>query len=439
MKKIIRTIVVALVLLGGLPAVTFAGVQTFTDPALNGTVANTFTVLAGVTSVSVSMSGGGGACCGSFIVVKDGGNSSFGSLLTVNGGHGAKALQKGTAGGAGGTDGTSGVICGGAANCPGVGGNSLFGTGGDVLSGVNNVYWTNTSGTQFRGSPGQGYGSGGSGCLSSTGNVGFGGGGGAGAVDSQQLTVVPGTPYQITVGAGGKWDDNGAGAGAPGFVSVSYVDPGMVDVSSNISSSWTITGPETITGSGTSQSVASPPGTYTIIWNDVPEYTTPATQSFTLASGGTINFGGTYTAITCANGATNPTACDQCPATYSYNGTSCVACSNGGCSGTEPSLICNNGALNPPTCSQCPAGNAFLSPSCIPCVGGCSGSEPSLTCNNLALNPPYCSVCPGGQDLSTGVCAPTAPVSLIGNGACDAGEELILSECGAPKTKWWMF
>lgn len=73
---------------------------------------------------------------------------------------------------------------------------------------------------------------------------------------------------------------------------------GTISVSSNISTSWTITGPATITGSGASQSSPSwPTGTYTITWGNVSGYATPATQSLTLTSGGTISFNGIYAAV----------------------------------------------------------------------------------------------------------------------------------------------
>jgi len=73
---------------------------------------------------------------------------------------------------------------------------------------------------------------------------------------------------------------------------------GNINVSSNIPASWTITGPATITGSGTSQSsLSKPTGTYTITWGAVAGYTKPVTQNLALADGGTINFRGTYVAI----------------------------------------------------------------------------------------------------------------------------------------------
>lgn len=70
---------------------------------------------------------------------------------------------------------------------------------------------------------------------------------------------------------------------------------GTVNVSSDIASSWTITGPATITGSGTSQTnTAKPPGTYTITWGAVAGYPTPPSQSLTLTAGNVITFVGNY-------------------------------------------------------------------------------------------------------------------------------------------------
>jgi len=65
---------------------------------------------------------------------------------------------------------------------------------------------------------------------------------------------------------------------------------------------------------------------------------------------------------TCSNGAINPTTgCNQCDIGYAYIGGSCVACSNGGCTGTggnssNPygSLVCNDGASNPVACDSFP-------------------------------------------------------------------------------------
>lgn len=71
---------------------------------------------------------------------------------------------------------------------------------------------------------------------------------------------------------------------------------GTINVSTNISASWTITGPHNFGGSGTSQSEpAMPIGAYTITFGAVAGYVTPPSQTFTLTDGGTISFSGTYT------------------------------------------------------------------------------------------------------------------------------------------------
>jgi len=75
-----------------------------------------------------------------------------------------------------------------------------------------------------------------------------------------------------------------------------YVPIGAINVSTNLSAAtFTITGPATYTGSGTSftQPVA-PGGTYTIVFGAVAGYQTPASQSLTLSAGGTITFVGIY-------------------------------------------------------------------------------------------------------------------------------------------------
>lgn len=102
------------------------------------------------------------------------------------------------------------------------------------------------------------------------------------------------------------------------------VASGTINVTSNIfvpaSSYWTINGPATITGSGTSQtSTSQPTGTYTIIWWDVAGYTTPASQTFTLDAGGTIYFDGVYNSVA-VNTSTSPTISIN-PTTY-YSGVS---------------------------------------------------------------------------------------------------------------------
>jgi hypothetical protein len=86
-------------------------------------------------------------------------------------------------------------------------------------------------------------------------------------------------------------------------LTIGWLDPavGTINVSASIpGASWTITGPQTHTGSGTTaQYTNTVVGNYTIIWNSVAGYTTPPTQSFILSTstGGVILFSGAYNPI----------------------------------------------------------------------------------------------------------------------------------------------
>src|SRR5574341_509209 len=75
-----------------------------------------------------------------------------------------------------------------------------------------------------------------------------------------------------------------------------YATTGSIIVNTNNpSATFTITGPATYTGSGTSWSQADvPAGTYTITYNPILGYDTPPGDTQTLVSGGTITFTGTY-------------------------------------------------------------------------------------------------------------------------------------------------
>ena len=240
---------------------------------------------------------------------------------------------------------------------------------------------------------------------------------------------------------------NGAWTGPTSVSCVAIPTTGTISVSSNISSSWTVTGPATIIGSGTSQSSASQPaGTYTIPWNAAAGYTAPPSQSLTLVAGNTVTFTGNYSLIPCAtgytnppscstcasgysmvsgscvadctNGATNPSACTQCPSNKAYLSGFCIACNNGGCTGgggsaSNPSgtLSCNNGAFNPALCNLCAVDQTFIAPSCL------------ANCTNGAINPTACNVCPASQHLDvSNVCVPdfTCP-----NDICEIGETTI--------------
>lgn len=135
------------------------------------------------------------------------------------------------------------------------------------------------------------------------------------------------------------WQCQGSGGGATPSCSQNKTY-GTVNVLSNIGASWTITGPTTIVGSGSSQS--SPlqlTGAYTITWNSVAGYTKPASATLVLTSGGTITFNGTYvvtplpTAVLSASPMTVPY---NSPSTLSWSSTNATQCTAGGAwSGTK--------------------------------------------------------------------------------------------------------
>jgi hypothetical protein len=74
---------------------------------------------------------------------------------------------------------------------------------------------------------------------------------------------------------------------------------GTITVNSSLAAaSFTVSGPASYTGSGLSWSQTNAPtGAYTVTFNDVAGYTTPAPQTLTLTGGGTIAFTGTYAGI----------------------------------------------------------------------------------------------------------------------------------------------
>lgn len=254
--------------------------------------------------VVVGAAGAGGPSGGGF--GSAGGNSSFG-ILSCTGGMGGSNLTGG--GGAGGTcygasEGINNGVAGWGANTCNPGGASYYGSGG---------------GCGAFGSAGSGYGAG-----------------------------------------GGGRNFYGGWSGSGGFVSLTYtvIPLGTINVTSNVSSSWVITGPATITGSGTSQSSASPPGTYTITWGDVAGYTAPATQSLTLVSGGTITFNGAYVAATCSVSSVSWSASGTSCGDSSYgpaeiaDGSSVVVASTNGNTGSV-TLTCAAGEVSQsnPTCA----------------------------------------------------------------------------------------
>ena len=157
--------------------------------------------------------------------------------------------------------------------------------------------------------------------------------------------------------------------------------------------------------------------------------------------------------VPCTNGANNPNTCDQCPDGNAWDGASCVACSNGGCTGAggnpsdwDGSLLCANLANNPPACSQCPNSNYYntVAGECQPCSGaGCTGAGSvtdyfgGMSCLGGATGMPSCTSCQSLQIFNGSAC-----VTSIGNNNCDtdAGENSTnaLVDC-KPKTKFWQF
>lgn len=79
-------------------------------------------------------------------------------------------------------------------------------------------------------------------------------------------------------------------------VTLSYIKGGTINVTTNIAEAiYTITGPETYTGSGTSYTVQGvPEGTYTITFGHVAGFKEPSSYSISVLDGGTADFTGEY-------------------------------------------------------------------------------------------------------------------------------------------------
>lgn len=107
-----------------------------------------------------------------------------------------------------------------------------------------------------------------------------------------------------------------------------YASVGTIVVNTNnTSANFTLTGPATYSGNGTSWSHADAPiGTYTITYDPIPGYDTPASDTQTLANGGTITFSGLYNlsvgTITVTTNNSAATFNITGPANYSGSGTS---------------------------------------------------------------------------------------------------------------------
>lgn len=338
---------------GGYVVETFTSSGTFTPPA--GVTSVDYLVVAGGGGGGSVNGGAGGAggfrTASNYVVVPNnpvtvvvgaggakgnpyGGNngydSIFDSIISIgggggSGGGGAVEAKVGGSGGSGGywVSGAAGTSGQGYAGGTGAGGYPITGAGGGGGAGEagdSPLYdYTATDGgnglSSFISGVNTYYAGGGGGwgweqelSLERDGLGGLGGGG------SGRVSGDAGDGSVNTGGGGGGSSESG-GNGGSGIVILRYRSPGTVNITSSISSSWVVTGPATITGSGTSQSSPSQPaGTYTITWGEVSGYTAPATQSLTLASAGTITFNGTYVALTPPT-----TTFSASPATISYN------------------------------------------------------------------------------------------------------------------------
>jgi hypothetical protein len=165
------------------------------------TSSGTFTVPTGITSVRVTVVGGGGGQSGA------GGTSSFGAHCSATGGGSVSTRTGGT-----GTGGDINVTGGTGATATSLGGVMHSGSGGSSLLGFGGPF----SGAY---SAGTGYGAGvggwaGAGCSPTGGN----GAGGGGTAIKFVTGLTPGGTVTVTVGAGGT----GTAAGTGGIVVVEW-------------------------------------------------------------------------------------------------------------------------------------------------------------------------------------------------------------------------
>lgn len=467
MVRVIPVVFAVMVALLVLPHAAEAGFKSYYAPGIYN-----FLVPAGVTQLLVSgsgvggtgglsylspfdgrnYSGGGGGSAGSVInkaipvvagstyqvIVGGGSGTSFGSLVTLTNGQNATN----EVGGNGGTP------------------NGVRGSDGDsVLSATVPP-------------PGDFQVPGGSGANST-----FASGGNAGYIGYDVMgdcQVDPGGTGSAGSGGGGggfcHWSgrdfDSPGGSGGEGFLELSWTDTGVgtIAVSTNLASaSWTITGPATLNGSGLSQTYSSQPvGSYTITWNPVAGYNTPAPQTLPpLTNGGTITFnGGIYSPATAscnlpwggtvAHGGT--VAAYQSPSVVSP--ASCVSesrvCNNGTLSGTYTNQSCTtitNGACgsangssyaSQPATNLCSAGNIAWTDATAAdgtynwnCAGINGGTTASCVANKVSF---ACSARPANSTFyagdDTSLAANTASTYNVANTAAKC--EFI---CNA--NYWW--
>ena len=93
---------------------------------------------------------------------------------------------------------------------------------------------------------------------------------------------------------------NGSGktTGALWSFTTAASQTGTIYVNMNISSSYSLSGPYSVSGCNFSSITNCPVGTYTITYAAANGYTTPSSQTLTLSAGGSITFTGNYVAAT---------------------------------------------------------------------------------------------------------------------------------------------
>jgi len=72
---------------------------------------------------------------------------------------------------------------------------------------------------------------------------------------------------------------------------------GTIEIDANpdaLNASWTIAGPQDLSGNGDTTLTDMPTGVYTLTWGDVSDWIAPASSQGTLISDGTVTFSGTY-------------------------------------------------------------------------------------------------------------------------------------------------
>ena len=246
-----------------------AGGAYSSNNSLSVTACSTYTVIVGTGGVGASARVGGA-----------GGSSSFGNLVTANGGSG------------GGVNGTG-------ASINGIGADITIGNTYDGGSGGTGTATSSSSGVS--GAGGGGAGASGDGGNASSGSAGAAGSGGGGAGAAGKNTTGGGTAGSAPGGGGSGGRNAGTGSvqtggnGGKGQVKVTYTCP-TYSITSVAASAICTGNTNTITLTGTSATL--PSGTYTVTYNlSSPNTTSGATATMTVNENGIGTFA-TAAAIT---------------------------------------------------------------------------------------------------------------------------------------------